>query len=323
MGRKILYVLITLVVAGAIAWLAGPRVPVDTTVTFDPATIGPDADAFVAASEAATPDLRPGLGKEIVWAFPASKAKTPLSIVYIHGFSASKGEVRPMPDIVAKSLSANLFYTRLEGHGQDGAAMGRATVNDWVNDYAEAVAIGRAIGERVIVMSASTGGSIVTWALAQPALSEKVAGAVFISPNYGVQAAGSGILTAPFGRQLANLIIGKERSFEPENELHATLWTPKYPTDALLPMAGITALAAAQPVETIMTPALFIYSKTDKVIRPDLVEAIAARWGGPEELFAVEKNDDPYSHVIAGDALSPSTTAPIAARIEAWVKTLP
>jgi esterase/lipase len=322
MGRKILYFLIALVVAGGATFAFGPRVPVDMTVNFDPASMGSDLDAYIAKREANTPNLRAGLGREIIWAFPASKAKTPIAVVYVHGFSASKGEVRPLPDLVAKALGANLYYTRLTGHGQDGAAMATATVNDWANDYAEAMAIGRALGEKVLIISTSMGGGLTTWGLTEPALSENIIGAVFISPNYGVQAAGSEILTMPFGKQLANLIAGKERSFKPENELHGSLWTPTYPTDAVIPMAGLTALAVAEPVEQIKTPALFIYSKTDKVIKPELVEAIEARWGGPKQILAVEKNDDPYSHVIAGDALSPSTTQPLADAIIAWAKSL-
>ncbi len=322
MGRKILYILITLIVAGGVAFFAGPRVPVDTTVTFDATSLGTDLDAYLAKREASTPNLRAGLGREIIWAFPASKAKTPIAVVYVHGFSASKGEVRPLPDVVAKALGANLYYTRLTGHGQDGAAMATATVNDWANDYAEAVAIGRALGTRVLIISTSMGGGLTTWGLTEPALSENIMGAVFISPNYGVQAAGSELLTGPFGKQLANLIVGKERSFKPENELHGTLWTPTYPTDAVIPMAGLTALAVNEPVEQIKTPAFFIYSKTDKVIKPELVEAIGERWGGPKQILAVEKTDDPYSHVIAGDALSPSTTLPLAEAIIAWAKTL-
>ena len=322
MGRKILYIVITLVVAGAVAFFSGPRVPADMTISFDAASLGTDLDAYVAKREVNTPNLREGLGREIIWAFPTSKAKTPISIVYVHGFSASKGEVRPLPDLVAKALGANLYYTRLTGHGQDGAAMGQATVNDWANDYAEAMAIGRAIGERILIIGASTGGGLMTWGLTQANLTENVLGAVMISPNFGVQAAGSEILTAPFGKTLANIIIGKDREFKPENDLHATLWTPKYPTDALLPMAAITKLAAGLPVEQIKTPAFFIYSKADKVIRPDLVEAMETRWGGPSKILAVEKNDDPYNHVIAGDALSPSTTRPLADAIIAWVATL-
>ena len=178
MRRKIIYVLATLLFAGIVAFLTGPRVPVDTSVTFDAASLGTDLDAYLVKREANTPNLRAGLGREIIWAFPSSKAKTPISIVYVHGFSASKGEVRPLPDLVAKALGANLYYTRLTGHGQDGAAMATATVNDWVNDYAEAMAIGRAIGEKVIVMGTSTGGGLITWGLTQTALTENIAGAV-------------------------------------------------------------------------------------------------------------------------------------------------
>ena len=57
--------------------------------------------------------------------------------------------MRPLPDKVAAALGANLFYTRLTGHGQDGAAMAEGSVNAWINDYAEAMAIGRAIGGKV------------------------------------------------------------------------------------------------------------------------------------------------------------------------------
>ena len=322
MGRKILYVLGFVVIGLGAAWIFGPRTPVDLEITFDPTSIGPDLDAYLAEEEADISGIRKGLEKEIVWAFPASKAKTPLSIVYIHGFSASKGEVRPLPDIIAKSLGANLFYTRLAGHGRDGAAMADATVNAWLNNYAEAIAIGEALGERVIVMGTSTGGGLITWGLLQPSLTQKISGAVLISANYGIQAAGSEILTMPFAKTLANLIAGKERSFEPVNELHAKFWTHTYPTDAVLPMAALTALAANEPVEQIKTPALFIYSPTDKVIKPDLIEDIEARWGAPAEIYALPANDDPYSHVIAGDALSPSTTQPLADRVIEWVKTL-
>jgi len=141
-----------------------------------------------------------------------------------------------------------------------------------------------------------------------------------LSPNYGLQAAGSGLLTWPWGGLLAELLIGKERSFEPVNEMHARLWTTYYPTSALLPLAGLTKLAAGTPVEQIHIPALFVFSDQDKVVRPDLTRAIAGRWGAPHELVAVERSDDPYNHVIAGDALSPSTTAGLSDRVAEWIR---
>lgn len=320
MLRKVLIVLIVLVVAAGILFALGPRVPVDTEITFNAADLGDDLEAYLAEREAPFDDIREGLQKEIIWAYPASKAKTPLSIVFVHGFSASKGEIRPLPDIVARELGANLFYTRLTGHGRDGDAMAEAMVNDWVNDLAEAVSVGRAIGEKVAIISVSTGGGISAWGATEPDLLEDVATIVMISPNFGVQAAGSGLLTLPWGEQIVSMIAGEERSFEPQNDLHAKFWTTKYPTKALLPMAAITALASRVSYSEVTIPALFIFSKADKVVVPSETRRIAQSWGANWEIVEVENAEDPFQHVIAGDALSPSTTNELAAKTIAWIK---
>ena len=88
----------------------------------------------------------------------------------------------------------------------------------------------------------------------------------------------------------------------------------------MLPLAALTKLAYATPVETIAIPALFIFSDDDKVVRPELTREIAGRWGARHELVPVERSGDPFHHVIAGDALSPATTQVLADRIVAWVK---
>ena len=68
--------------------------------------------------EAAVPNLRQNIGKKILWAGKSSQ-KTSLSIVFIHGFSATRVELSPVIEEVAKSLGANVFFTRLTGHGQE------------------------------------------------------------------------------------------------------------------------------------------------------------------------------------------------------------
>jgi len=238
------------------AYLLGPRTVVDQTVRFDESSIGPDPEAYLAAREAEHANIRAGLAKEIVWADPDRRQRTPISIVYVHGFSASKGEVRPLPDLVASELGANLFYTRLTGHGQDGAAMGQATAEDWIADTAEALAIGRAIGDRVVVMATSTGATLASWAATRSDLAEGVAAMVLIAPNYRINGTGAGLLSGPWGAQLARLLLGPERGFEPENELQASLWTSTYPTSALMPLAATVAMTRTSPVEDIDIPAL-------------------------------------------------------------------
>lgn len=320
MGRRIVIVILVLLAALVLLFLLGPRVPVDTRITFDPSTIGDDPEAYLERTEGKVPGIREGLEKEIIWADPMIHAKTPISIVYIHGFSASKGEVRPLPDEVADELDANLFYTRLTGHGQDGAAMATASVHDWLNDYAEAIAIGREIGDKVVVIATSTGAALAVEAATQAGASDGVVAMALISPNFGVRATGSELLTLPWGKQMAELVIGKEYSFKPRNALQEQLWTTRYPSSALLPMAALTKLARSAPVENIKIPALFIFSDSDRVTRQELTREIAARWGAYHELVPVEGTGDSDNHVIAGDALSPSTTQFLAQRIEVWIK---
>ena len=76
----------------------------------------------IASSEAKVSNLRPNIEKKILWADKINQ-KTPKSIVFIHGFSATRVELSPVIENVAKALGANVFFTRLTGHGQDGEAL--------------------------------------------------------------------------------------------------------------------------------------------------------------------------------------------------------
>lgn len=320
--RKVLYLIGLLIVAGGIAFALGPRPAADTRVLFSEATLPDDLDTYLLETEARHTDLRPDNHRQIIWAYPASRARTPLAIVYIHGFSAGPGEIRPMPDMVAQTLGANLHFARLTGHGRSGDAMLEGSVQAWMDDVAEAVAIGRRLGERVVIMATSTGATLATIAANRPELMRDVAGLIQISPNYGVQAAGAGLLTIPWAEKLVPLIAGARRSFEPSSALHAQHWTYEYPSLALLPMASLVNLANDVDPSTVTVPSLFIYSPMDSVIDPELVRAMAENWGGAAEIVEVTDSDDPNNHVIAGDALSPGTTKRLAQTAASWISAL-
>ncbi|CDZ72018.1 Alpha/beta hydrolase family protein [Neorhizobium galegae bv. orientalis] len=317
--RTAIYVCAILVAAFGVMLMSGPRMPADGFPAFDKARLGTDIDAYLAAGESRYPDIRPGAAKRIVWADPATKAKTAFAIVYLHGFSASAEEIRPLPDRVAAALGANLFFTRLAGHGRSGDAMGEPSLEDWLADFSESLAIGEALGNRVIVIGTSTGASLATLALADPKIASRISAAVFVSPNYGINSFGAFLLTTPVAPQLSRLLLGKSRGFTPYNDRHAAHWTTRYPTSALLPMAALVKLSVESPVEQIKTPALFLHSSLDQVIRPDKVREVAGRWGGPHALFDVGKTGDPGNHVIAGDITSPTMTGPLADRTIAWL----
>ena len=107
---------------------------------------GQDLDLWLENREANIPDIIPGTEKTIKWSGKPNVA-TPLSIVYIHGFTATRQETAPVFDRVAEALHANLYYTRLKGHGRDAEAMKEPKFNDWLNEQKESLTIKRELTE--------------------------------------------------------------------------------------------------------------------------------------------------------------------------------
>ena len=323
MMRHALWIFGILAIGLAALFVFGAREPVVVDVRFDPKRFEKGVAAYFERAEADVADLREGSQKRVIWAGQAEET-TPLSVVYMHGFSASSEEIRPVPDAVAAALGANLVYTRFKGHGRDGDAMATARVQDWMRDAAEALAAARAVGGKVLVIATSTGASVATAALAQPDLAENVVGAVFVSPNFGINNAVAPLLTWPAARHWLPLLAGKRRAFEPMNEQQAAHWTTEYPSVAVFPMAAIVKHAANLDHGKITVPALFYFSDKDAVVDASETVRVAERWGAPvtRGYPDLRQGDDPLAHVIAGDIMAPGNTDAAIKRILEWVATL-
>ncbi len=320
LGRSLLAVVVLL----AAVWFLLPREPVDTEIAFDPRILPEDLDVYLAQAEAQFDDITEGVEKRIIWAGEVG-AQTDIALVYIHGFSATSEEIRPVPDIVAEALGANLYYGRLKGHGRGGLAMAEPVAGDWLEDVAEGIAIGRRLGREVVLLTTSTGGTLAAIAARDPALREGMKGVVFVSPNFRVKNPTATILEWPLARTLSTLLAGAERSFDPQNEGHGKYWTTLYPTTALIPMAAVVKHARDADYSDVPTPGLFIFSDDDAVIDAETVRAMTTKWGGPVTLEprVMGPDDDPFNHVIAGDILSPGQTDETAKIIADWIRNLP
>jgi esterase/lipase len=303
----------------ALAWIIIPREPVDREISFDPSVLGSDLDQYLAESEAKFPGVTSGVEKQIIWAGEAGK-QTDVAVVYVHGYSATSQEIRPVPDVMAKNLNANLFYTRLTGHGRSGPAMAEAAAGDWLEDVAEALAIGARIGRKVLVISTSTGGTVSAIAATHPDLRAGIEGIAFISPNFEIKSKAAIVLTWPLVRYWLPMLVGPERSFEPINAGQAKYWTTRYPTTSVMPMAALVAHADAQDYGEVDITALFMFSDSDAVVSAEKTREIALRWGGKVQMELVElgTGDDPFNHVIAGDILSPGNTVQAAQILTKW-----
>jgi alpha-beta hydrolase superfamily lysophospholipase len=265
-----------------------------------------DLDRYLKDDEARFADIIPGAEKKIIWHDPHRKQKTPLALVYLHGFSACRQEIRPVCEEVARRLGANLFLTRLTGHGRNGRALAEASLSDWRSDALEALMIGRRMGKKVILVGTSTGGTLATW-LADYDRGQSVAACVLLSPNFGVKHVAAGLLFWPGARYWLPLVVGKTRAWEPLNERHARYWTLRYPIAALIPMMQAVEMVRRIDLGKLSIPMQFLYSRKDQIVDAREIEkAFDAIGSKVKKRIIIQESQHSMQHVIAGDILSPS-----------------
>ena len=282
-----------------------------------------DLDEYLATAEASIRNLRRGEERGIVWIDPEARSRTPLSLVYLHGFSADRHEVDPLVSQLGAELGANAYFARLRGHGRDGAAMAEATVEDWFADASEAVAIGARIGERAVLIGTSTGGTLAVWAASREEAGGRLAAVVMISPNFHPKDRMSRLLLYPWGGVVARVVSGAERCFTEENAEQALHWTTCYPTSALLPMMALVEHVRTLDLSGVRVPMLVMYSPSDDVVDPGETQRVVATLTGADgKVFVYKGAGDPAQHVLAGDILSPESTAVIVARVLQFLEPL-
>ena len=167
----------------------------------------------------------------IVWA-DSSRKKTAFSVVYIHGFSASQEEGDPVHERFAKTFGCNLYLARMADHGIDTTdQLLYFTPDRWWRSSKEALAIGKAIGEKVIIMSTSTGGTVALVLAAE--YPDDVFALINMSPNIAINNPLAWIANNPWGLQIARLKLGSNynitaRSSGSDSTLENRYWNHKY-----------------------------------------------------------------------------------------------
>jgi alpha-beta hydrolase superfamily lysophospholipase len=317
--RMLAGVLVVLAAGAVVLVLVHPSIPRPESAMAPPATLD-TLEPMLAAAESRVSDLRPDANRTIIWADTEHKARTAITLVYLHGFAADRNEVAPVADRVASALGANLYYARIPGHGRTTDAMAESSLEGWQQEGESALAIGSLLGERVVLMGTSTGGTLVTWLAAHH---PNIAAAVLISPNFGVRATGAHLAAWPGGAAIVRLVAGDTGEFKTHTTLHAKHWTWRYSTIAIPPMMHLVKQVGQLDLKAMQVPVLVLYSKKDTIVRPEVIEQRFEAWGArPRKLVSVD-TQDPNHHVLAGDALSPGTTDAVAAEIAAFVRALP
>ncbi len=299
--RILLYILGVLV----IVYLFGPRPDKPVYKTDMPAVPQvSDLESFIATQEAAH-KLKPNNEARIVWANDSSKQKTEYSIVYLHGFSASQEEGNPVHRNIAKKFGCNLFLTRLAEHGIDTTEqLLNLTADNYWESAKQALAIGKQLGNKVILMGTSTGG---TQALQLAGIySNDVHAIILYSPNVAIYDPNAWMLNNHWGLQIAQLVKGnKYNNPEDERAIYKQYWNKPYRLE------GIVALE--EMLETTMTkttfnkvkqPVLMLYyykdeEHQDKVVKVDAMKEMFSQLSTDTTLKKAIAMPNTGNHVMA------------------------
>jgi len=268
----------------------------------------PELERWLARREASVPGLKPGVAAGIVWADASHPSPTPISLVYLHGYTASRGEISPVADRIAAALGANLFYSRLTGHGQDADAHRTVGVDDWIQDGLEALEIGRRLGHRVVVLATSTGVSLAAWLILGPPR-RTVAASVLISPNLTPKNRTTELLLWPGKEWFLNKFMGDMVTNSSKNALNTQYWDLVHHSHSLIPMMQLVEMARTLNFRRWPSPALVVYDLKDSVVDERVTKKLFSR--APKELLTLHEwttFPGEHNHVLAGDALSPHGT---------------
>lgn len=242
--------------------------------------------------------------KRIDWFYPDHRV-TEVSLVFLHGFSATRKEISPVVEELAQKLKANVFFTRLHGHGLANDAMGVPLPSAWIDDANEAMAIGRRIGKKVILVGSSTGASLAIH-LAQENPPD-IQALVLLSANFRPNNKFSWLASGPLGSFMAREVIGPNLKWQPMNERQAYYWTHEYPSIAVHHMMDMLKYIDGIDLGKITIPTLMFYTDKDVVVSTQLIQEKFREFGSPHKRLV--KFDAPF-HVMAGEIVSPQWTEP-------------
>lgn len=280
--------------------------------------------AWFTAQERAAGVTNPDVAKRVVFADSANPAKTAWSVVYIHGFSATRQETSPLSEDVARALGANLYETRLHGHGLPGDSLGNVQARDWMSDAAFSLDVASRLGDSVLVIGTSTGGTLGVWLAGLPKpVRTPLQALVLVSPNFGPKDPAAGLLTLPWAQVILPRFM-PQREWVAKNEEQKRFWTMRYPSTALFPMQALVEHVRDAALTGYDVPTLAFYHEGDQVVdaarTATWLDAVDAEGRVKTERVTVIPTAGEDGHVIAGRIVAPSQTAAFRDRIVAFVR---
>ncbi len=248
--------------------------------------------------------LKPDNEARIIWAIDSLKQKTEYAIVYLHGFSASQAEGDPIHKNIAREFGCNLYLSRLAEHGIDTVdALINLTADKYWESAKQALAIGKQLGKKVVLMGTSTGGtSALQLAAAYP---NDVAALILMSPNIALNDPNAWLLNNHWGLQMLHFIKKSDYFTDKDNRpVNKQYWNWQYRIEAVVALEEMLETTMnKETFEKVKQPVELLYFYKDELHQDSRVKVSAMldmynELGVADSLKRKQAMPDAGSHII-------------------------
>jgi pimeloyl-ACP methyl ester carboxylesterase len=252
--------------------------------------------------------IKPDNQARIIW-HDSSHRKTEYAIVYLHGFSASQKEGFPLHQRFAANFGCNLYLSRLADHGIDTTETLLLFTADRIwNSAKEALAIANSLGEKVIIMSTSTGGTLALMLAAK--FPEQVHALINLSPNIALKDPAAFLLNDPWGLQIARMVVGGQYRVTETTEEESPYWNAKYRLESLVQLEELVESGLSdETFKAISQPSLTLYYYKNEIEQDPQVKVSAMldmheKLGTPASKKVLKAIPEAGAHVIGSSLTS-------------------
>lgn len=248
--------------------------------------------------------LKPDNEARIVWVTPYQK--TAYSMVYLHGNGASQEEGDPIHEALAHRYGCNLYLARLQDHGlKDDNPLLDIEATAWMQSALDAIAIGLALGEKVILVSCSTGSTFALYLAAK--YPDLVEAQILLSPNIDYYDPRSFMMAGPWGMHITKKILNSDFYGWKAPGTAQQYWYTRYRVEGLITLKAIIDETMTEEVfNKINDPVYLTYYYKDDAHQDNVVSVKRMR-----EMYAQlgtssdQKKDVPLveasTHIIGSD----------------------
>lgn len=312
------------IIALIAVYFLGPRPETPSfSKTFPSVPAGFDSlEAYVSQCESQH-HLKPDNDARIVWR-DSTHDKTKFAVVYLHGFSASRKEGDPVHKRFAETFGCNLYLSRLADHGIDTTdALYYFTADRAWESAKQALAIGEQLGDSVILMSTSTGGTLALMLAAE--YPDKVHSLINLSPNIAVNDPAAFILNDPWGLQIARMVLGGESRATGASAEDAKYWNGEYRIESLVQLEELLESSMTRETfQRVHQPSLTLYyykseEEQDPQVKVSAMLEMHAQLATPDSLKVAKAMPLTGAHVI-GSSMTSADVEGVYAEIERFAE---